>query len=44
MALVLAVLALGCQDDVWHDGHFESAKAEAAARGTLVMVSFSTDW
>jgi hypothetical protein len=38
----VALLAAGC--GVWHAGDFESALAEAEARGTLVMVEFSTDW
>ncbi len=45
---VVAVLgAVSCryeEKSVWFNGDFESARTEAATRGTLVMLEFYTDW
>lgn len=45
-ALAAAVVLATCRgaNDLYFDGDFGSARAEAAARGTLVMVQFTTDW
>jgi thiol-disulfide isomerase/thioredoxin len=44
LALVTALVGVGCQDNVWFPGDFEAAKATAEARGTLIMMDFYTDW
>ncbi len=45
-ALAAAGVLAACRGagDLYYDGDFEKARAEAAARGTLVMVQFTTEW
>ena len=47
VGVVAVFAAAACryeQKQVWFVGDFEAARAEAANRGTLVMVEFYTDW
>lgn len=46
-AVVAAGMLAACRgggEGLYFDGGYEAARAEAAARGTLVMVQFTTDW
>lgn len=47
LGMLAVLVAVSCRyeaNEVWFKGDFESAKAEAATRGTVVMVEFYTDW